>query len=145
MSYHERLRVPSWWHLGSLGFGVLIGGEAVLSIDPLIAAVVIAIFVALAELVLWSMGRREVLVDAGKITAGEWRLPVAAVRGVALLDAEQMRAEQKRADPSVYRCTVGWIRTGVLLDVDDPQDSPLWLVSARDPGALAAALADEVG
>jgi len=143
VGYHERLRVPGWWHLGSLGFGVLIGGEAVLSIDPTVAAVVIAVFVALAELMLWSLGRREVLVAAGKITAGEWRLPVAAVRGVALLSADQMRTEQRRADPSVYRCTVGWIQTGVLLDVDDPQDRPLWLLSARNPHALARALADE--
>ncbi len=60
---------------------------------------------------------------------------------MAPLDAAAMRIEQRRRDPNVYRCTAPWISTGVLLDVDDPDDLPLWLVSTRRPDVFMQNLA----
>lgn len=140
-AYVERLHVPRWWHVVSPVFALVLGGEALLTDHAAIAAAVIAGVWVLAETGLWSLGRREVSVLEGKVRAGGWRLPVTQVRGVALLDAREMRAEQRRHDPGIYRCTVPWVPGGVLLDVDDPGDAALWLVSTRHPRAFADALA----
>lgn len=145
MGYRERLTVPGWWHLAAAGIGVLFGGEAVLSTDPVIAGPVVAGFVLLAEAVLWSAGRRQVLVAGGTVVAGSARLPVSEVRAVARLGPEAMRAEMRRPDPLVFRCTAGWVRTGVLLEVAGRPAAGRWLVSTRRPEALARALAEAAG
>lgn len=144
-TYRERLSVPVSWHLVTPIFAVLFGGESVLTSHVGIAATIMVGFWLVGELALWSLGRRLVTVVDGRIRAGNWRLPVAQVRSVATLDRADMRAEQRRRDEDVYHCTAPWVRTGVLLDVDDPEDLPLWLVSTRHPAALARALADAAG
>lgn len=141
--YDERLTVPRWWHACTPIFGVVIGGEMLLTDHPVIAGIVIGGLVLLAELFLWSVGRARLVVAAGRVRAANWRLPLGRVRGVAVLSREQMRAELRRRDLDTYHCTAPWIGGGVLLDVDDPEDKPLWLLSSRHPDALAAALAEE--
>ena len=141
--YRERLTVPWWSHPLALAIGALIGAESSFLAGGLRAqAVVVGVFALAFELVVWAYGRQLVEVADGHVRAGDWRLPVSQVRGVAVLTREQARAELRRRDDSVYRCTRGWIPGAVLLDVDDPQDLPLWLVSTRRPDALALALAD---
>lgn len=139
--FSERLSVPRTWHLYTPIFAVLFGGESLLTSHNQTALEIIIGFWVLAEVVLWSLGRRRVIVADGKVQAANWRLPVDQVRGVAPLDAGAMRAEQRRRDNEVYHCTAPWIHTGVLLDVDDPDDMPLWLISTRNPAGLVRALA----
>jgi hypothetical protein len=139
--FREKLSVPRSWHLFTPIFAVLIGGESILSDNYVIGVAVMAGFWVLAELVLFSLGRREISVIDGRLRAGNWRLPVSQVRAVAPLSPKEMRDEQRRRDEDVYHCTAPWIHTSVLLDVDDPEDVPLWLVSTRDPDGLLQALA----
>jgi len=54
-------------------------------------------------------------------------------------------ALQKRlgpdADPAAYLATRFWIHTGVLIQIDDPQDrTPYWIVSSKKPSLLTEAL-----
>ncbi|HVV29895.1 MAG TPA: DUF3093 domain-containing protein [Mycobacteriales bacterium] len=142
--YVERLRVPPWWHALSPLFAVIFGIEGLLSDHTVATVSMIAGFWIAAELVLWSLGRQQVSVVDGKLRAGNWRLPAARVRAAATLDAAQTRAEQRRADSQVYRCTVPWVHSSVMLQVDDPDDKPLWLISTRHPDRLTSALTDAV-
>lgn len=135
--------MPRWSHPAGIALSLLIGAESSFLAGSLLGqAVVLAVFAASTELTLWRYGRLLVEVRDGHFRAGDWRLPIAQIRGVAVLDTPQTRQEQRRRDDNVYRCTRGWIRGSVLLDVDDPDDLPLWLVSTRRPDALAAALAE---
>jgi hypothetical protein len=135
--------VPWWWHACTPIFAVLIGGEMVLTDHLVIASSIIGGVFLLAELFLWSLGRSRIVVQDNRVRAGNWRLPIAQVRGFAILSPEQMRAELRRRGGDTYICTVPWISGGLLLDVEDPEDKPLWLISTRHPDALAAALAEE--
>jgi hypothetical protein len=121
----------------------MIGGEMLLTDHPVIAVSVVAGITLLAEFFIWGIGRQMIVVADGRIRAGSWRLPLSQVRGVAPLSRTQMRDELRRRDPNVYRCTSPWISGGVLLDVEDPDDLPLWLLSSRHAERLAVALADE--
>jgi hypothetical protein len=58
------------------------------------------------------------------------------------MDVESTRLARTRdADPHGYFALKGYVRTSVRVWVDDPGDPvPYWLVSTRDPQALAAAL-----
>jgi hypothetical protein len=105
-------------------------------------AVVVLIFAIAGELIVWRYGSRVIEVSDGRFRAGSWRLPIGQVRAVALLDEAATRRELHSGDDQVYRCTRGWVHTALLLQVDDPDDMPLWLVSTRHPHLLAAALAD---
>jgi hypothetical protein len=104
--------------------------------------VIVLAFAIAGELLVWRYGSRLVEVSDGYVRAGRFRLPIAQVRAVAVLSPDETRVELRSGDENVYRCTRSWVPTSVLLDVDDPDDASLWLVSTRDPQALAAALAD---
>lgn len=141
--YVERLSAPWWSHPVLIACAIVIGLESsFLAITLWGQALVVAGFVILAELVVWRYGAKRVEVRDGAVRAGSWRLPISQVRGVAVLDAAKTRAEMRRRDDEVYRCTRGWIPETVMLEVDDPDDLPYWLVSSRHPYLFAAALAD---
>ena len=57
------------------------------------------------------------------------------------LDAEQLRtALGPELDVRAYLCVRGWVRTGVRVTVNDPDDpTPYWLVSTRRPERLIQA------
>lgn len=149
--FREQLSVPWWAHPVVLAVSVVLGLESAFLAGGvgdqavLRQGAVVVVFAALGELVVWRYGSRIVEVTggpAGTVRAGSWRLPVSRVRAVAVLDAAATKRELRNGDEAVYRCTRSWVPTAVLLDVDDPDDQPLWLVSTRHPHLLAAALAD---
>lgn len=141
--YWERLSTPWWAYLVVIAIAVLVGLESsFLAITLWGQALVVLAFVVAGYVIVWRYGSRVVEVRDGYVRAGGWRLPISQVRGVAVLDADKMRAELRRRDEDVYRCTRSWVHTSVMLEVDDPDDLPYWLVSTRHPNALAAALAD---
>jgi len=83
----------------------------------------------------------EVTDDA--ITAGEAHLPRQWAGQVRILDSTAMRAERgPQGDARRYLLLRPWAaRGGVLLDNIDPRDPhPAWLLSSRNPQALAIAL-----
>lgn len=141
--YTERLSAPWWAYPVVIAIAVLIGLESSWLARTLWGqGLVVLAFIAAGSLVVWRYGSKVVEVRDGYVRAGDWRLPIRQVRAVAVLDADKMRAEMRRRDEDVYHCTRGWVPTSVMLQVDDPDDLPYWLVSTRHPYLLAAALAD---
>ena len=96
--------------------------------------------VAMAVGLLVSTPRLEVTADS--LQAGRARVPLALLTQVQPLDAEQMlRARGVQLDARAYLCLRGWIGTGLLVRLADPDDpTPYWLLSSRRPEQLAAAL-----
>lgn len=141
--YRERLTAPWWAHPTVFATAVILALESSFLAGGFWAQlVVVAAFVVAGELLVWRYGSRRVEVADGHVRAGSWQLPIGQVRAVAVLDAAATRREMRRVDEEVYRCTRSWVRTALMLHVDDPEDLPLWLVSTRHPQQLAAALAD---
>ncbi|MGA7687737.1 MAG: DUF3093 domain-containing protein [Jiangellales bacterium] len=142
MTYAERLHVPVlWWVLAGMGvlslflaYDVALGGWAAVA-----GAVLLSIGLAA-----WLSGQAmaSVGVDATGLTAGLAHLPSWAVGQVEALDVEATRLARTRdADPHGYFALKGYVRTSVRVWVDDPGDPvPYWLVSTRDPQAVATAL-----
>jgi len=58
------------------------------------------------------------------------------------LDAEALRRQAgPQLDARAHLLLRGWVRGGLRLELVDPQDpTPYWLVSARHPERLAAAV-----
>lgn len=84
-----------------------------------------------------------VRVDERVFRAGRARLPREYVGQVHALDAATARRLRGvDSDATAYLCVRSWVPGAVVVEVADPQDPhPYWLVSARRPDRLAAALA----
>ena len=86
-------------------------------------------------------------VSNGEFAAGRARIPVSMVSEVRpLLGADAMRqAIGVDLDARAYLCTRGWLHTGAMVMLKDPEDpTPYWLISSRRPEALALALRSEI-
>ena len=83
-----------------------------------------------------------VSVAEGELRAGRARIPVTLLGDVTVLDPDAMRTELgPRLDARAHACLRAWIRTGVRVELADPQDpTPYWLVSSRRPEELARAI-----
>lgn len=142
MPYREKLRVPtSWWVLSAIGvLAVFVAFDAAIGLGLALAA---AGLLALACGV-WLTAQSSVAVaaDASGLRVGRASLPTWAMGEVRALDAQATSlARGVQADPRAFFVLAGYVKTGVRVDVADPADPvPYWLVSTRDPQALAAAL-----
>jgi hypothetical protein len=81
-------------------------------------------------------------VRRGEFVARRAHVPVHFIGEVTVLDAERMRlARGPGLDARAFLCLRGWVRTGLRLDLVDPQDpTPYWLVSCRRPQRLRDAV-----
>lgn len=139
--WRERLRVPIWWHLGLLGFVVVFGTElAQIMTARWLQASTYVVLLALGELLLWRAGHGLVRVTASRIQVGGWQLQLSQVRSVEPLTGPAGHAALREGSEDVYRYVRGWVHGLVRLEVDDPQDQPVWLFSSRDPHRLVGAL-----
>lgn len=87
-------------------------------------------------------------VDASAIRCGPAMLPRAAIAGVEVVDGPQLRILRgPGGDGRIYSAVRTWSAPrAVLVTLDDPQDPhPAWLISSRNPDALAAALTATMG
>ena len=102
-----------------------------------------AVLVALGVLLL--SGTPAVGVRDGEFVAGRAHVPVALLGEVTVLDATRMRqAHGPGLDARAHLCLRGWVRTGLRLDLVDPQDpTPYWLVSCRRPERLLHAVEEQ--
>lgn len=140
--HRERLSAPWWmWLLGALfaggvgvAYGFALGAPAGLAAGTALA---------LGTGLLLAASTVTVSVDDCVLRAGRARLPVRFVGDVTALDAESSaRARTRDFDPAAFVLLRTWTTPrSVRVTVDDPRDPhPFWLLSARDPEALAQAV-----
>lgn len=150
--YAERLAAPVWLWLAALGLAAALCAEVFGGADGYLAWLPYLVLLPATALALVWLGRLRVAVAAGKDADGELRvddarLPVRYVAEVGVLDADGKRAALgPQAHPYAFVVHRPWIRGTVLVVLDDPADpTPYWLVSARHPDRLAAALRRAAG
>ncbi|MFW0784819.1 DUF3093 domain-containing protein [Gordonia sp. CPCC 206044] len=142
--YHERLYVPWWWWLAAAVVTGVMGYEIQLSAHGAVWSVVGYVVIGLlCAWLLWSLGRVTVRVTAdGELHAGRARLPRSVIaRGATVPATAKSAALGRQLDPAAFMSHRAWVKTMVLLVLDDPDDpTPYWLVSTRNPAAVLAAL-----
>jgi hypothetical protein len=143
MGVSERLRVPtSWWLVSALAVLTLfVAYDVALG---RVTALLTSALLALAATV-WLLAQGSTVVAAGPegLRAGAAHLPGQAIGSVEVLDQQAMAAARgTQADPRAFYLIKGYVRTGVRVWVDDPDDPvPYWVVSSRHPRQLAAGAA----
>lgn len=139
-SYTERVLPGVGGWAAALGFALVLG----IALWPASRAIAVGTgaLAAVAGLVALWWTSPVVAVHDGELRAGRARIPVSVLGQVTTLDAEAMRTQLgPRLDARAYVCLRAWARTGVRVELEDPQDpTPYWLVSTRSPQRLADAL-----
>ena len=141
-AYNERLHAPvSWWLLGA-AFVVAVGWAFLVAVPGPVTVLATAVTAALVTWWLFSFGRLQVRVDAEALHVGRAVLPRGNVGEVQALDADATRRVMGvDADARAFLATRPYCKTAVRVAVADRTDpTPYWLVSSRDPAALAASL-----
>ncbi|ACQ80192.1 conserved hypothetical protein [Beutenbergia cavernae DSM 12333] len=133
---------PGFWALGP-GAGLFAG----LALTPVGQGVALSAGFAVCLLVLGLLGAGSptlAVVGGARpgVRAGRAFLPVEHIGAVDALDEAQTRdVLGPGADARAFAVHRGWIRRSVRIAVVDPRDpAPYWLLSSRDPQALADAV-----
>lgn len=138
--------MPWWWWLPGLGVAALIALEVNQGIAALPDWLSFAVLLPVAAVALLWLGRVEVRVVASgpdvELWVGEAHLPASVVsRSAAIPRSAKSAALGRQLDPAAYVVHRGWVGPLVLLVLDDPDDpTPYWLVSAKHPERVLAAL-----
>jgi hypothetical protein len=144
--YRERLWVPWWWWLPGLGLAALIALEVNQGIAALPDWLPYAVLLPVAAVALVWLGRVELRVvhdDGGtELWVGNAHLPASVItRAAEVPRSAKSAALGRQLDPAAYVVHRAWVGPLVLLVLDDPDDpTPYWLVSARHPDRVLAAL-----
>jgi hypothetical protein len=144
--YRERLRTPWWWWLPGLGLAALIALEVNQGIPALPNWLPFAFLLPVAAIVLRWLGRTELRVTQSdgdtELWIGGAHLPATAIaRSAAVPRSAKSAALGRQLDPAAYVVHRAWVGPMVLLVLDDPDDpTPYWLISARHPDKVLAAL-----
>lgn len=140
--YQERLIVPWWLWLVGLALAAGAAAEIGLGAPGIRTWLPYAVLLpGAAALLLWA-GRIRVGVLDGELRVDDARLAVRYVSQVGVLDVAAKRAALgPDADPYAFVVQRPWVSRAVLVVLDDPADpTPYWVVSARRPERVAAAL-----
>ncbi|WP_225830371.1 DUF3093 domain-containing protein [Streptomyces sp. NK08204] len=139
--YEERLTAPrSWWLISFLvGFSLAL---ILLPYGTLPMLGGLAGGTAAAAVAASSYGSLRIRVVGGSLIAGEAKIPVSALGGSEILDAEEARAWRTyKADTRAFLLLRSYIPTALRVEVTDPQDpTPYLYLSTREPERLAAAI-----
>ncbi|MCH9730358.1 MAG: DUF3093 domain-containing protein [Actinomycetia bacterium] len=144
--YREQLRVPWWWWPLALALAALIALEVNQGVRALPNWLPFAVLLPVAAIVLIWLGRTELQVissDRGtELWIGGAHLPVAVIARTAEVPrSAKSAALGRQLDPAAYIVHRGWVGPMVLLVLDDPDDpTPYWLISAKHPDKVLAAL-----
>ena len=143
----ENLTVPPWWWAALV---VATVGIVALTVVGGASPVTTGIVVLVAVLTAWwfvvlGRNRIEVLADGqgeGTLVAGGARLPFEVIDRCAVVPASaKMAAMGRQLDPEAFVVHRGYIKTMVIVVLDDPLDpTPYWLLSTREPEKLVEAL-----
>ncbi|MCF8569675.1 DUF3093 domain-containing protein [Gordonia sp. HY002] len=142
--YTEHLTTPWWWWIAAAVVTALLGFEIQLAgyHQPWTWAAYPVLAVLLGWGI-WSMGRTQVSVDAdGSLRAHKAVLPRDVIaRGAAIAPSAKSAAMGRQLDPAAFLMHRSWIKSMVLLVLDDPDDpTPYWLISTRHPEKVLEAL-----
>lgn len=144
--YREHLWVPLWWWPIAAGVAVLLAAEVHMGAPGLRGWLPYAIMLPLAALLLVMWGRHSVTVSrvdgVPVLRADRANLPVTAIsHAAAVPKSAKSAALGRQLDPAAYVQHHPWIGPMVLIVLDDPDDpTPYWLVSARHPEKVIAAM-----
>ncbi|UXA10322.1 DUF3093 domain-containing protein [Mycobacterium sp. SMC-8] len=144
--YRERLRVPLWWWVPGLGVAALIALEVDQGVSALPSWLPYAVLLPVAAVVLLMLSRTELkVVSSGAETelwVGNAHLPASVISRTAEVPrSAKSAALGRQLDPAAYVVHRAWVGPMVLLVLEDPDDpTPYWLVSAKHPDKLLAAL-----
>ncbi|GAB3280429.1 DUF3093 domain-containing protein [Kineosporia babensis] len=130
---------PGVW-LGFTAFGAAFGLiPGPINVPFAIGTAVVMAAVVLGLVVLWTP---RLDLTKGVFSAGRAKVPATLVAKVEPLDAAEMRtALGAGLDARAYRSTRAWVKTGIKVTLDDPQDpTPYWLLSTRRPQEWVRAL-----
>lgn len=139
MTYREVIRPPLWVY-GALVAASTLFCFAFAAVSMPAALVLFAVLVIGGS---WALSRRSlvVIVDGGDLQVGNLRLPVSQIGEVDALDAAELRmVAGPGADPRA-RLILRNLATkqGVKAELTTG-DVPYWLISSKNPRALAEAL-----
>lgn len=141
--YRERLWVP-WWYW-ALAIPAIIVCTAQIAFNRSIIWLIIGgsiiTLIGLWILVTLSQTKVSVEVDGSGerwLHAGTAVLPASVVsKSLVVPESAHRNALGRQLDPAAFLVTHSWVRTMVLLVLDDPEDpTPYWLVSTRKPEEL---------
>lgn len=145
MRYRERLWPSLWVWILMLALTASVGIAYGAAYGAAIGLITFLPLAALAGLGLVLASPR-VEITATELMAGPARIPISSLSRCAALDSGQTAAALTLADPTLFLLVRPWnVRTGVLIELDDPEDPhTAWLVCSRRPEQMAEAL-DAVG
>ena len=141
--YRERLRVPLAWWLLAVPTVLILGATLYAGLAEPWPVIIMAGLAAGCAALLITFGLATVEISAGKLRAGNARLPLTAVSEVVILDEKQTtRLRGPRADPAAHLYSRPYLKESVYLAIDPAAGStaPYWLVGTRHPAELAAAV-----
>ncbi|PIE27909.1 MAG: hypothetical protein CSA58_01840 [Micrococcales bacterium] len=144
MLYEERLwPTPGIWVIAAVmaaGAGIALNPLG----KPLVAVVAVAVFIPVAAAL--THFAITIRVDADELRVGKAHIDTSLLSGAESFDEEQARyAKGPGLDARAYLAMRGWLSGVVRIGLDDPSDpTPYWLVSSRNPQALAAAVNEAV-
>lgn len=143
--YRERLWVPWWWWPLAAVVIALLGAEIHIGLGWVVAVVTYAVLAGFVVVMLLRHSVR-VAVQDGMLTAGRFRVPLAAVTETRVLDRDDVRQVlARRPDQTAVVLVRGYLRRVVYLGVQTESGGSYWLVSSRHPDELAAAAFCETG
>ena len=144
--YRERQWVPLYWWVAAAFFVALAAGQLSLNRPWYWSAIAGTIFGAAAIWTLISLSKTEVVVeevdDEVWLHVGPAHLPADVIsRTTVVPGAAKSAAMGRQLDPAAYVVSHAWVPEMVMLVLDDPDDpTPYWLIAAKNPDALLAAL-----
>lgn len=140
--HRERLRLPWWLWLLLLSTVAILAAEIHMGAPGIRAWVPYVVLLPLTAWGLWWLGRIQVTVAGDELHVDDAHLPVRFVADATPLDSEQRRDLLGRdAQPLAFVIQRPWVTGAVKVTLADPDDpTPYWVVSSRQPAALAEAI-----
>ena len=139
-TYRERLWPAPWVFIAT----ALVVPASLLVFLPISLPVGIAVAVLLygAVVGVLLLTTATIEVTDSQFRAGRARMPRSVIASALPFEGAEATAERGvRLDARAWLLLRGWIPGVVRVELDDPQDpTPYWLVSTRNPVALAQAL-----
>lgn len=138
--YRERLRAPLWWYLVALGVAAMLAAEFHIGGFRLTDWIPYGTLLPLSVVIVWAVGRGTLEISGDEIRTRGAHIPLRFVSGAVALDGETLRRVVGReGDPAAFVSIRPWIRGGVQLWIDDPDDpTPYWVLSSRHPHEVVA-------